>query len=215
MVFSRFLEVDINIGVIIGMGLVFFYAVLGGMKGITYTQVAQYCVLIFAYTVPAVFLAFMVTGNPVPQLALGGVDADGTGLLAKLDGMLVDLGFTQYTEYVKSPLDVVCITAALMLGTAGLPHVIIRFYTVKTVRGARSSAGWALLFIAILYTTAPAIAVFARTNMLETVPDRAYSETPSWVATWEDTGLMSWVDKNDDGVIQHTRGSVFSGKAGL
>ncbi|MBQ71568.1 MAG: cation acetate symporter [Planctomycetaceae bacterium] len=211
-VFSRFLEVDINIGVIIGMGLVFFYAVLGGMKGITYTQVAQYCVLIFAYTVPAVFLAFMVTGNPIPQLALGGVDADGTGLLAKLDGMLVDLGFTQYTEYVKSPLDVVCITAALMLGTAGLPHVIIRFYTVKTVRGARSSAGWALLFIAILYTTAPAIAVFARTNMLETVPDRAYSEAPSWVATWEDTGLMSWVDKNGDGVIQHTKGSVFNGK---
>ena len=134
------------------------------------------------------------------------MDADGVGLLAKLDGMLVDLGFTQYTEYVKTPLDVVCITAALMLGTAGLPHVIIRFYTVKTVRGARSSAGWALLFIAILYTTAPAIAVFARTNMLETVPDRAYSEAPSWVATWEDTGLMTWVDKNDDGVIQHTGG---------
>ena len=211
-VFSRFLEVDISLGVIIGMGLVFFYAVLGGMKGITYTQVAQYCVLIFAYTVPAVFLAFMVTGNPVPQIALGGVDADGVGLLAKLDGMLVDLGFTQYTEYVKSPLDVVCITAALMLGTAGLPHVIIRFYTVRTVRGARSSAGWALLFIAILYTTAPAIAVFARTNMLETVPARAYSESPSWVTTWEDTGLMAWVDKNDDGVIQHTKGPVFKGK---
>ncbi|MBC01849.1 MAG: cation acetate symporter [Phycisphaerae bacterium] len=211
-VFSRFLEVDISLGVIIGMGLVFFYAVLGGMKGITYTQVAQYCVLIFAYTVPAVFLAFMVTGNPIPQIALGGVDADGTGLLAKLDGMLVDLGFTHYTEYVKSPLDVVCITAALMLGTAGLPHVIIRFYTVKTVRGARSSAGWALLFIAILYTTAPAIAVFARTNMLETVPDRAYSEAPSWVTTWEDTGLMTWVDKNDDGVIQHTNGAAFKGK---
>lgn len=211
-VFSRFLEVDISYGVVIGMGLVFFYAVLGGMKGITYTQVAQYCVLIFAYTVPAVFLAFMVTGNPIPQVALGGVDADGVGLLAKLDGMLVDLGFTQYTEYVKSPLDVVCITAALMLGTAGLPHVIIRFYTVKTVRGARSSAGWALLFIAILYTTAPAIAVFARTNMLETVPGQAYSESPSWVATWEDTGLMSWVDKNGDGVIQHTKGPVFSGK---
>ncbi|MED6335259.1 MAG: sodium:solute symporter family protein, partial [Planctomycetota bacterium] len=211
-VFSRFLEVDITFGVIIGMGLVFFYAVLGGMKGITYTQVAQYCVLIFAYTVPAVFLAFMVTGNPVPQVALGGVDADGVGLLAKLDGMLVDLGFNQYTEYVKSPLDVVCITAALMLGTAGLPHVIIRFYTVRTVRGARSSAGWALLFIAILYTTAPAIAVFARTNMLETVPDRTYAESPSWVATWEDTGLMSWVDKNDDGVIQHTNGKVFVGK---
>ena len=211
-VFIRFLEVDINLGVIIGMGLVFFYAVLGGMKGITYTQVAQYCVLIFAYTVPAVFLAFMVTGNPIPQIALGGVDSEGVSLLSKLDGMLVDLGFTRYTEYVKSPLDVVCITAALMLGTAGLPHVIIRFYTVKTVRGARSSAGWALLFIAILYTTAPAIAVFARTNMLETVPDRAYADSPSWVTTWEDTGLMTWVDKNDDGVIQHTKGAVFSGK---
>lgn len=211
-VFSRFLEVDITLGVIIGMGLVFFYAVLGGMKGITYTQVAQYCVLIFAYTVPAVFLAFMVTGNPVPQIALGGVDADGTGLLAKLDGTLADLGFAAYTEYSKSPIDVLCITAALMLGTAGLPHVIIRFYTVKTVRGARSSAGWALLFIAILYTTAPAIAVFARTNMLDSMANRAYSEAPSWVATWEDTGLVAWVDKNGDGLVQHTAGPVFAGK---
>ena len=211
-VFSRFLEVDITLGVIIGMGLVFFYAVLGGMKGITYTQVAQYCVLIFAYTVPAVFLAFMVTGNPVPQVALGGVDADGTGLLAKLDGTLSDLGFAAYTEYSKSPIDVLCITAALMLGTAGLPHVIIRFYTVKTVRGARSSAGWALLFIAILYTTAPAIAVFARTNMLDSMANRAYSEAPSWVTTWEDTGLVAWVDKNGDGLVQHTAGPVFAGK---
>ncbi|NCF41165.1 MAG: cation acetate symporter [Planctomycetia bacterium] len=211
-VFSRFLEVDITLGVIIGMGLVFFYAVLGGMKGITYTQVAQYCVLIFAYTVPAVFLAFMVTGNPVPQVALGGVDADGTGLLAKLDGTLSDLGFAAYTEYSKSPIDVLCITAALMLGTAGLPHVIIRFYTVKTVRGARSSAGWALLFIAILYTTAPAIAVFARTNMLDSMANRAYSEAPSWVATWEDTGLVAWVDKNGDGLVQHTAGPVCAGK---
>ena len=211
-VFSRFLEVDITLGVIIGMGLVFFYAVLGGMKGITYTQVAQYCVLIFAYTVPAVFLAFMVTGNPVPQVALGGVDADGTGLLAKLDGTLAELGFAAYTEYSKSPIDVLCITAALMLGTAGLPHVIIRFYTVKTVRGARSSAGWALLFIAILYTTAPAIAVFARTNMLDSMANRAYSEAPSWVSTWEDTGLVAWVDKNDDGLVQHTAGPVFAGK---
>ncbi|MAH66383.1 MAG: cation acetate symporter [Phycisphaerae bacterium] len=211
-VFSRFLEVDITLGVIIGMGLVFFYAVLGGMKGITYTQVAQYCVLIFAYTVPAVFLAFMVTGNPVPQVALGGVDADGTGLLAKLDGTLAELGFAAYTEYSKSPIDVLCITAALMLGTAGLPHVIIRFYTVKTVRGARSSAGWALLFIAILYTTAPAIAVFARTNMLDSMANRAYSDAPSWVSTWEDTGLVAWVDKNDDGLVQHTAGPVFAGK---
>ena len=209
-VFSRFLEVDIELGVVIGMGLVFFYAVLGGMKGITYTQVAQYCILIFAYTVPAIFLAFMVTGNPVPQTALGGTDVDGVGLLAKLDGMLLDLGFGEYTEYTKSPIDVVCITAALMLGTAGLPHVIIRFYTVKTVRGARSSAGWALLFIAILYTTAPAIAVFARTNLLATVPNVPYAESPSWLGTWEDTGLVAWYDKNGDGVIQHAPGGVFA-----
>ena len=211
-VFSRFLEVDITYGVIIGMGLVFFYAVLGGMKGITYTQVAQYCVLIFAYTVPAVFLALMVTGNPVPQIALGGVDSAGVGLLEKLDGTLADLGFAAYTEYSKSPLDIVCITAALMLGTAGLPHVIIRFYTVKRVRDARSSAGWALLFIAILYTIAPAIAVFARANLLDTVPDTRYDEAPGWVSTWEDSGLVGWVDKNGDGVIQHTAGPVFVGK---
>ena len=210
-VFSRFLEVDINLGVIIGMGLVFFYAVLGGMKGITYTQVAQYCVLIFAYTIPALFLAFMVTGNPIPQLALGGTDAEGVGLLARLDGMLVDLGFNSYTDYHKSPLDVVCITAALMLGTAGLPHVIIRFFTVKRVKDARSSAGWALLFIAILYTTAPAIAVFARTNMLDTVPGVAYSESPAWVSTWEDTGLIAWRDRDGDGIIDHGPGAAFVG----
>ena len=211
-VFSRFLEVDITLGVVIGMGLVFFYAVIGGMKGITYTQVAQYCVLIFAYTIPALFLAFMVTGNPIPQLALGGTDAEGVGLLARLDGMLVDLGFNNYTDYHKSPLDVVCITAALMLGTAGLPHVIIRFFTVKRVKDARSSAGWALLFIAILYTTAPAIAVFARTNMLDTVPGVAYSESPSWVSTWEDTGLIAWRDRDGDGIIDHGPGAAFAGK---
>ena len=211
-VFSRFLEVDINLGVVIGMGLVFFYAVLGGMKGITYTQVAQYCILIFAYTIPAFFLAFMVTGNPIPQVALGGTDADGVGLLAKLDGMLGDLGFKSYTDYHKSPLDIVCITAALMLGTAGLPHVIIRFFTVKRVKDARSSAGWALLFIAILYTTAPAIAVFARTNMLATVPSVSYTDAPKWVSTWEDTGLIAWRDRNDDGVIQHGPGAAFVGK---
>ncbi|MAD79135.1 MAG: cation acetate symporter [Planctomycetaceae bacterium] len=211
-VFSRFLEVDITYGVIIGMGLVFFYAVLGGMKGITYTQVAQYCVLIFAYTVPAVFLGLMMTGNPVPQFALGGVSEAGVGLLQKLDGTLADLGFDAYTEFSKSPIDLVCITAALMLGTAGLPHVIIRFYTVKRVRDARSSAGWALLFIAILYTTAPAIAVFARANLLETVPGASYVEAPGWVSTWEDSSLMAWGDKNDDGIIQHTKGAVFAGK---
>ncbi len=211
-VFSRFLEVNIDLGVVIGMGLVFFYAVLGGMKGITYTQVAQYCVLIFAYTIPAFFLAFMVTGNPIPQVALGGTDAEGAGLLAKLNGMLADLGFESYTDYHKHPLDVVCITAALMLGTAGLPHVIIRFFTVKRVKDARTSAGWALLFIAILYTTAPAIAVFARTNMLETVPGARYAEAPGWVGTWEDTGLISWRDRNGDGVIQHGPGPSFAGK---
>ncbi len=210
-VFSRFLEVDITLGVMIGMGLVFFYAVLGGMKGITYTQVAQYCVLIFAYTIPAVFLAFMVTGNPVPQLALGSAGEDGVGLLQKLDGMLVDLGFSTYTGYERNILDVVCITGALMLGTAGLPHVIIRFFTVKHVRDARSSAGWALLFIAILYTTAPAIAVFARTNMLSTVPNVAYADAPGWLKTWEDTGLVAWRDRNDDGRIQVAPGPAFEG----
>ena len=209
-VFSRFLEVDINLGVVIGMGLVFFYAVLGGMKGITYTQVAQYCVLIFAYTIPAVFLAFMVTGNPIPQMALGSTDSEGVGLLAKLDGMLSDLGFSAYTEYHKNMLNIVCITAALMLGTAGLPHVIIRFFTVKRVRDARSSAGWALVFIALLYTVAPAIAVFARTNMLSTVPGVAYTDAPKWVATWEDTGLIAWHDRDGDGVITHAPGKVFA-----
>ncbi len=211
-VFSRFLEVDISLGVVIGMGLVFFYAVLGGMKGITYTQVAQYCVLIFAYTIPAVFLAFFITGNPVPQLALGGTGEDGVGLLQKLDGMLVDLGFTAYTGYERHMLDVVCITGALMLGTAGLPHVIIRFFTVKRVRDARSSAGWALLFIAVLYTTAPAIAVFARTNMLDTVSNVPYADAPRWLHTWEDTGLVAWRDRNNDGVIQYAPGAAFEGK---
>ena len=211
-VFSRFLEVDITLGVVIGMGLVFFYAVIGGMKGITYTQVAQYCVLIFAYTIPAFFLACYVTGNPIPQIALGGTDAEGVGLLAKLDGTLADLGFKSYTDYHKNTLDIVCITGALMLGTAGLPHVIIRFFTVKRVKDARSSAGWALLFIAILYTTAPAIAVFARSNMLATVPDTPYVEAPAWIGTWEDTGLIAWHDRNDDGIIQHTDGKVFAGK---
>jgi cation/acetate symporter len=211
-VFSRFLEVDITLGVVIGMGLVFFYAVIGGMKGITYTQVAQYCVLIFAYTIPAFFLAFYVTGNPIPQIALGGTDAEGVGLLAKLNGTLADLGFKSYTDYHKNTLDIVCITGALMLGTAGLPHVIIRFFTVKRVKDARSSAGWALLFIAILYSTAPAIAVFARTNMLATVPEATYVDAPDWVGTWEDTGLIAWHDRNDDGVIQYAPGKVFAGK---
>ena len=205
-VFSRFLEVDILTGVIIGMGVVFFYAVLGGMKGITYTQVAQYCVLIFAYMVPAVFISIMITGNPIPQLGMGDTLADGSGtyLLDKLDGLSEELGFTAYTDGTKSTIDVFFITAALMVGTAGLPHVIVRFFTVPKVRDARKSAGWALLFIALLYTTAPSIAAFARVNMINTINGErgqgvAYEEAPSWIGNWEKTGLIQWEDKNQDG----------------
>ena len=203
-VFSRFLEVDVTTGVVIGMGIVFSYAVLGGMKGITYTQVAQYCVLIFAYLVPAIFLALMITGNPIPQLGLGGQDlASGTPLLARLDGLHQELGFAAYTDGTKSTLDVFAITAALMVGTAGLPHVIIRFYTVPRVRDARISAGWALVFIAILYTTAPAVAAFARTNLIASVRDTPYSEVPAWFSNWEATGLLRFEDLNGDGRIQY------------
>ncbi|MBT3524225.1 MAG: VC_2705 family sodium/solute symporter, partial [Flavobacteriaceae bacterium] len=180
LVFSRYLEVDINTGVVIGMAIVLFYAVLGGMKGITYTQVAQYCVLIFAFMVPAIFISMQMTGNPIPQLGFGSVGTDGVYLLEKLDGLSRDLGFHEYTTGSKSKLDVFFITAALMIGTAGLPHVIVRFFTVKKVSDARKSAGWALLFIAILYTTAPAIAVFARTNLIETVSEKKYDEMPVW-----------------------------------
>jgi cation/acetate symporter len=202
-VFSRFLNVGIDEGVLIGMGIVFFYAVLGGMKGITYTQVAQYCVLIFAYLVPAIFISMLMTGLPVPQLGFGAELADtGQYLLDRLDGLTAELGFTAYTDGSKGTLDVLFITAALMVGTAGLPHVIVRFYTVPRVRQARSSAGWALLFIAVLYTTAPAVAAFARTNLLETVADRPYVQMPLWFGTWEDTGLIRWEDKNGDGVVQ-------------
>ena len=203
LVFSRFLEVDINTGVIIGMIIVLFYAVLGGMKGITYTQVAQYCVLIFAFMVPAIFISIQITGNPIPQLGFGGQDANGIYLLDKLDGLHRDLGFAEYTSGSKSKLDVFFITAALMVGTAGLPHVIVRFFTVKKVSDARKSAGWALLFIMILYTTAPAIAVFARTNMIETVNNQEYKNMPDWFTTWEETGLLSFHDKNNDGKIQY------------
>ncbi|MDB9723424.1 cation acetate symporter [Polaribacter sp.] len=203
LVFSRFLEVDINTGVIIGMIIVLFYAVLGGMKGITYTQVAQYCVLIFAFMVPAIFISIQITGNPIPQLGFGGQDANGIYLLDKLDGLHRDLGFAEYTSGSKSKLDVFFITAALMVGTAGLPHVIVRFFTVKKVSDARKSAGWALLFIMILYTTAPAIAVFARTNMIETVNNQEYKNMPDWFTTWEETGLLSFSDKNNDGKIQY------------
>jgi len=212
-VFSRFLEVDVTIGLLIGMGVVFVYAVLGGMKGITYTQVAQYCVLIFAYTVPAIFIAIQLTGNPVPQIAFGSeVAGSGTALLDKLDDIVTSLGFNQYTSGTKSRIDVFCITMALMVGTAGLPHVIVRFFTVPRVRDARISAGYALLFIAILYTTAPAVGSMARYNLLETIQtgevgavdgNLAYDERPEWFETWEQTGLVQFDDKNGDGRIQY------------
>ena len=202
-VFSRYLEVDINSGVLIGMGIVLFYAILGGMKGITYTQVAQYCVLIFAFMVPAIFISIQMTGNPIPQLGFGSESTDGVYLLDKLNGLHEELGFSEYTSGSKSTLDVFLITAALMIGTAGLPHVIVRFFTVKKVSDARKSAGWALLFIAILYTTAPAIAVFARTNLIETVSEKDYSTMPYWFKKWEDTGLLKFDDKNDDNIIQY------------
>ena len=202
-VFSRYLEVDINSGVFIGMGIVLFYAILGGMKGITYTQVAQYCVLIFAFMVPAIFISIEMTNNPIPQLGFGSVGSDGVYLLDKLNGLHQELGFSQYTSGSKSKLDIFFITAALMIGTAGLPHVIVRFFTVKKVSDARKSAGWALLFIAILYTTAPAIAVFARTNLIETVSEKNYNDMPSWFKKWEDTGLLEFNDKNNDQIIQY------------
>ena len=213
-VFARFLEVDINTGVIIGMGLVFFYAVMGGMKGITYTQVAQYCVLIFAYLTPAIFISFMMTGNVIPQLGLGSemTSEPGVFLLDKLDQLNRDLGFSEYTVGTKSTIDVFFITAALMVGTAGLPHVIIRFYTVPKVAAARTSAGWALFFIAILYTTAPGIAVFSRVNLLQTVDNKSYETIPKWFKNWENSGLIAWVDKNNDGSIQYVNGAAFEDK---
>ncbi len=204
-VFSRFLEVDINTGVIIGMVIVLFYAVLGGMKGITYTQVAQYCVLIFAFMVPAIFISIQMTGNPIPQLGMGSALNDGSGLylLEKLNGLSTELGFAEYTSGSKDLIDVFAITLALMVGTAGLPHVIVRFFTVKRVKDARKSAGLALLLIAILYTTAPAVAVFARTNMINTVSEQEYGKMPEWFKNWEETGLLSFEDKNADGKIQY------------
>ena len=204
LVFSKFLEVDINTGVIIGMVIVLFYATLGGMKGITYTQVAQYCVLIFAFMVPAIFISIQMTGNPVPQLGMGGtVLGTDTYLLDKLNGLSTDLGFAVYTDGTKSMIDVFAITLALMVGTAGLPHVIVRFFTVKRVKDARKSAGYALILIAILYTTAPAIAVFAKTNLIETVNGKDYTSMPAWFTKWEKTGLLTFEDKNGDGKIQY------------
>ena len=212
-VFSRFLEVDVTTGLLIGMGVVFVYAVLGGMKGITYTQVAQYCVLIFAYTVPAIFIAIQLTGNPVPQLAFGSdITGTGTGLLEKLDDIVTSLGFAQYTAPAKSRIDIFCITLALMVGTAGLPHVIVRFFTVPRVRDARTSAGYALLFIAVLYTTAPAVGAMARYNLISTVQpgevgaeagNLEYGERPEWMRRWEQTGLLAFEDRNGDGRIQY------------
>ena len=208
-VFSRFLEVDINTGVVVGMVIVFIYAVLGGMKGITYTQVAQYCVLIFAYMVPAIFISILITGNPVPQLGFGSkILNEDIYLLDKLNLVLNDLGFDKYTESIRSKIDVFCITGALMAGTAGLPHVIVRFFTVPNVRDARTSAGWALLFIAILYTTAPAVSSFSRLNFINTIHNSEYQTTPQWFKNWEDIGLISWLDKNNDGIIQYGPGSA-------
>ncbi len=206
-VFSRFLEVSIEMGVVIGMIIVLFYAVLGGMKGITYTQVAQYCVLIFAYMVPAIFISLALTGNAIPQLGFGAKLTDGSGmyLLDKLDGLNQELGFAAYTDGSKSMIDVFAITCALMVGTAGLPHVIVRFFTVPRVKDARSSAGYALLFIAILYTTAPAVAAFARTNMINTVSNKEYSSMPEWFKKWETTKLIKFEDKNGDGKIQYVK----------
>ena len=248
-VFGRFLEVEVETGVMIGMGVVFFYAVLGGMKGITYTQVAQYCVLMFAFMVPAVFIALMMTGTPIPQLGFGGMlqgplgdsiaGGESISLLAKLNGLHAELGFAPYTSGSKAMIDVFCITMALMVGTAGLPHVIIRFYTVPKVKDARISAGWALLFIAFLYTTAPAVAAFARTNLIGAVEGATYAATPAasesmpasasasasasggsppvkavpeWLKNWEDSGLIAWLDKNGDGVITYRQGPAFKGK---
>ena len=202
--FARFLDVPFETGVLIGIGIVFFYAVLGGMKGITYTQVAQYCVLIFAFTVPAIFISMQMTGNPIPQLGFGGTLKDGTYLLAKLNQISVDLGFAEYTAVnTGNTINMFFITAALMFGTAGLPHVIVRFFTVPKVKDARISAGWALVFIAILYTTAPAVAAFARTNLINTVSETKYEDVPQWFNNWENTGLLKFEDKNGDGAIQY------------
>ena len=221
-VFSRFLEVDINLGVIIGMGIVFVYAVWGGMKGITYTQVAQYTVLIFAYLVPAIYISIIMTNNPVPQLGFGSTLSNSPEfLLDKLDKVTSDLGFTAYTESTKSPIDIFCITAALMAGTAGLPHVIVRFFTVPSFSDARKSAGYALIFIALLYTTAPAVSAFARMNLIDSIQDKEYSESPQWFRNWEDIGLIAWKDKNSDGLIRYSSGNaleevkpIFSEKRG-
>jgi len=223
-VFSRFLNVPINTGVVIGMCIVFFYAVLGGMKGVTYTQVAQYCVLIVAYMIPAIYISIMLTGNPIPALGFGSTispggaeilqdsSAQGKYLLDVLNGIHKDLGFSEYTSGVRPKIDIFFIVVALMVGTAGLPHVIIRFFTVPKIRDARASAGWALIFIVLLYTAAPAVAAFARTNFIKTVHNIQYKDAPQWFQSWESTGLIAWVDKNNDGIIQYGPGKAFVGK---
>ena len=212
-VFSHFLEVPINTGVLIGMTIVFIYAVLGGMKGITYTQVAQYCIMIFAYLVPALYISLMMTGSPIPQIGLGGnLIGSEDSVLERLDNVLSDLGFQEYTATDRSKIDMVAITMALMLGTAGLPHVIVRFFTVPKVSDARKSAAYALLFIAILYTTAPAVGAFARLNFIDTVHNTPYKDAPSWVKQWEEVGLIAWIDKNNDGVMDYGPGKPFEGK---
>ena len=213
-VFARFLDTSVEVGVLVGMAIVFFYAVLGGMKGITYTQVAQYCVLIFAFLVPAIFISILMTDNPIPQLGFGSdlTSEPGVAMLDKLDGLLTELGFDQYTDGSKSTIDVFFITAALMVGTAGLPHVIVRFFTVPKVRDARKSGLYALFFIAILYTTAPAVAAFARTNLIQSISEVGYKDVPAWFTSWEGTGLIAWTDKNGDGIIQYGPGAPFEGK---
>ena len=216
-VFSRLFDIEIWMGVIIGAGIVFFYAGLGGMKGITYTQVAQYCVMVFAYTIPVFFISLIITGNAIPQFGLvGDYIKDGTEnavpLIDKINQISVDLGFSKYTENTSNTLDLFCITAALMVGTAGLPHVIVRFFTVKNVKAVRKSAYWTLSFIAIIYLTAPALGMFARTNFIEEINQKKYQEAPEWFKNWEDQGMIAWVDKNKDGIMQYRAGDVFSGK---
>ena len=213
LVFSRLFDIEIWLGVVIGAGIVFLYAGLGGMKGITYTQVAQYCVMVFAYTIPAIFISMLLTGNVVPQMGLIGDftkgDGEAVSLLSKLNTLNVELGFNKYTDGTLPRLDMFCITAALMCGTAGLPHVIVRFFTVKSVKAVRKSACWTLLFIAVIYLTAPAVGAFARTNLISEVHGTKYAEAPSWFTNWEDRGLIAWVDKNSDGVMQMAKGDVF------
>ena len=216
-VFSRLFDIEIWMGVIIGAGIVFFYAGLGGMKGITYTQVAQYCVMVFAYTIPVFFISLIITGNAIPQFGLvGDYLKDGAEnavpLIDKINQISTDLGFSKYTENTSNTLDLFCITAALMVGTAGLPHVIVRFFTVKNVKAVRKSAYWTLSFIAIIYLTAPALGMFARTNFIEEINQKKYQEAPEWFKNWEDQGMIAWVDKNNDGIMQYRAGDVFSGK---